>query len=522
MHRLVIALTTFLSLTAAAYLAGHLLLFAGSADRAAGLVPAHAAAYVNLYLQPSTGQQMNLAGLIGRLPGFADDASLDEKIDQIVQNVLSGSGIDYLSELKPWLGDQVSAASWFSADDPGIQRTVAIVDVKDQAAMESSLQALAGRQGEAFDDETHQGIVIHVGSTSAYAVVGEMLVLSDVPDGIRDVIDTSIGGADLAGRAEFRESMRRLPQDHLAAVFVDLAALAEGAGMEGGPGLTTASAALVAEQEGLRVSGSAPRPDADADAGASGAPTRDSEASTLVDWMPADTLAEVTIFGLGGILADAEAAAAGAPGGEELAETLSGLRAVAAFGLGIDIDADILPLLDREVAVALTGIEDGVPRGHLLLRPDDADAGAATLARIAERLAAGGGTPRVEESNGVEISIIGVPQLGDVAYASVEGVLILALSADDVRAAIDARETGTSLGAQEAYRRTFELAGTHGGNEIYADIGRILDLLGATEALPADARAILAQIGTFGVTAPSRGDQIEFHAVLTIDDVSAE
>lgn len=520
MHRLVIALTTILGLTAAAYLAGHLLLFGGAADRASGLVPAHAAVYVNVYLQPSTGQQMNLAGLIGRLPGFADDASLDEKIDQIVQNVLSGSGIDYLSELKPWLGDQVSAASWFSADDPGLQRTVAIVDVKDPAAMESSLQALAGREGESFEDETYQGIVIRVGSTSAYAVVADMLVLSDAPDGIREVIDTNVGGADLAARPEFRESMSRLPQDHLAAVFFDLAALAEGAGMEGGPDLTTAAAALVAERDGLRLSGSAPRPVADADASDAASP--DSEASTLVDWMPAEALAEVTIFGFGDILADAEAAAADTPGGEGLTEAVDGLRTIAAFGLGIDIDADILPLLDREVAVALTGIEGGVPRGHLLLRPDDADAGAATLDRIAQRLGAAGGTPRVEESNGVEISIVAVPQLGDVAYARVEDVLILALSADDVRAAIDAHETGTSLGTHEAFRRTFELAGGRAGNEIYADIGGILELFGVAEALPADARAILAQIGAFGVTAPSRGDQIEFHAVLTVDDVSTE
>ena len=38
---------------------------------------------------------MNLAGLIGRLPGFADEASLDEKIDQVVENLLGDTGIDY-------------------------------------------------------------------------------------------------------------------------------------------------------------------------------------------------------------------------------------------------------------------------------------------------------------------------------------------------------------------------------------------------------------------------------------------
>ena len=74
------------------------------------MAPAKSAVYVNVYLQPSTGQQMNLAGLIGRLPGFADEASLDEKVDQIVDNLLSETGVDYRTQVKPWLGDQVAIA----------------------------------------------------------------------------------------------------------------------------------------------------------------------------------------------------------------------------------------------------------------------------------------------------------------------------------------------------------------------------------------------------------------------------
>ena len=71
MHRVVIALVALIGLAGAAFLAGYFLLFAASSDRAAELAPADSAFYVNVYLQPSTGQQMNLGGLIGRFPGFA-------------------------------------------------------------------------------------------------------------------------------------------------------------------------------------------------------------------------------------------------------------------------------------------------------------------------------------------------------------------------------------------------------------------------------------------------------------------
>src|SRR5688572_18988808 len=112
MHRLVVASVTLIGLVAIAVVAGYLILFAGAGDRAASLAPANTAVYANLCLQPSTGQQMNLSRLIARLPGFADEAALDDKIDQVMQNVLSLGMIDYRAHVKPWLGDQVAIAAW--------------------------------------------------------------------------------------------------------------------------------------------------------------------------------------------------------------------------------------------------------------------------------------------------------------------------------------------------------------------------------------------------------------------------
>ena len=55
-------------------------------------------------------------------------------------------------------------------------------------------------------------------------------------------------------------------------------------------------------------------------------------------------------------------------------------------GSGIDLDADVLPLLDREVGVAVSGIDGGLPIGQMLLRPTipmRADAAAAARRRSA-------------------------------------------------------------------------------------------------------------------------------------------
>jgi hypothetical protein len=335
---------------------------------------------------------------------------------------------------------------------------------------------------------------------------------------VEAVIDASRGADALADRSDFRDTMSDLPADHLAAAFLDLAAMARSADAEQQLGaVSTAGAVLVAERDGVRLSGSAPFDRESAAPSARAGFALGSEPSSLVDWMPSDTLAEVVVFGLRQTLEDAEAAAAGTPDGEELLSALDTFRAIAAFGLGIDIDADLLPLLDREVAIAFGGFAGDRPSGQLLLRPDDPAAAEASLARIVERLDRIGAETTIQEIGDVAVTVLVLPEVGALAYTVSSGIVILGFDSADVVAAIEAHDGGTSLGQSEAYRETFELAGTRAGNEGWVDVGALVALMDPAE-LDGDARDILERIGTFGFTAPSRDEQIEFHAVLTVPE----
>lgn len=518
MHRLVIALVTLIGLTAAAFVGGYLFLFSGSTDRAAALAPAKSAFYVNLYLQPSTGQQMNLSGLIGRLPGFADDASLDEKIDQVVQNLLAGSGIDYRSDVKPWLGNQVAVAAWPGGEGLSEPVPVLIADVKDIEAARASIEEVVSAEGSSFASQTYRDVELQVSGDVTYAFVDEMLIVAAEAAAVESVIDTADGGDSLADRADFAATMDSLEADHLAAVFVDLGAVGEATGTdEQLSSMSTAGAVLVAEPDGLRLSGSAPFDSASAEPSDRAGFALGGEPSSLVDWMPESTIAEVVVFGLRQTLLDAEAAVGEVPEGEDVAGAIDTFRALAAFGLGIDLDADVLPLLDREVAVAVGGLDGELPSGQLLLRPTDAEAAADALDRLADSLSGIGATVETAMSGEVEITLVAIPETAELAYALVDGIVILGLSQADVEAAISAHESGRTLGASDRYTQTFEVAGTRGGNEAYVDVGALVELLGEAAELPDDARDILLQVGTVGFTAPSRDDQIEFHAVLTVD-----
>jgi hypothetical protein len=513
MHRLVIASVTLIGLVAIAVV-GYVALFSGAADRAATMAPASTLVYANLYLQPSTGQQMNLSGLIGRLPGFADDAALDDKIDQVVQNLLSMTGIDYRSDVKPWLGDQVALAAWPAGLDPLQAATVILAETSDPDTASSSLAALFAEQGMSFTAEPYEGVEVQVGEGTAYAVVEGMVVVGNGADAIHDVIDASAGTESLSTQAAYTDAMDGLP-DHLASFFVDIAGVADASGTTTDVGgATTASAVLVAERDGLRLSGNAPLTTAVGSPAAVPAPSE----GTLTGWMPERTLAEITVFGLRDALEGALTVADEVPEGEEVTSALDTIRALAAFALGVDLDEDVLPLLEGETALAFGGIgPTATPSGQLLLRPPDPAAATDTLRGVADRIGASGGTTSTETLEGIEITSVSVPDTIDAAYGVVDGVIVIGLGAADVAAVAEARASGITLEGTSAYQEAFEVAGTRAGTEAWVDVGAIGSLLGLVVELPDDARDILSGLGSFALTVPSRPDEIEFHAVLTVE-----
>jgi hypothetical protein len=513
MHRLVIALTSLLGLAGAATVAISLFLAGAGADQAARLAPADTALYVNVLLQPASGQRAQLAELTSRLPGFADASSLDAKIDQVAQNLLGQAGVDYSEQIEPWLGDQVGLALSAEGLLAGEPTGVALVTVRDE---EAAAAALADLVPDA-ESRMYEGVELHVAPDASWALVGGLLAAGATAEEVEAVVNVARGATpSLADDPEFGAAIERLAADRVGTFYADLVALSGGAVTEAG--FSVAAGALVIDGRGLRFEGSATF-DADAaDAEARAAFALAGEPSSLVDWMPADTQAELVVFGLRQALEGAEAAAADAPeGGEALTDALATVRTLAAFGLGIDLDADVLPLFDREVAVAVSGLDTTTPHGQLLLRPSDPDAAAEMLARITEGLEGAGASVEVTEGERAAVTVIDMPGFGQAAYALVDGIVIVGLETGDVEAAIEAHDGGTTLASTEAYRRTFELAGDRAGNEVWVDVAAIVDATGMAEALPTDVRDILNQIGAFGLTAPARDDAFHLRAVLTVE-----
>jgi hypothetical protein len=140
------------------------------------------------------------------------------------------------------------------------------------------------------------------------------------------------------------------------------------------------------------------------------------------------------------------------------------------------------------------------------------------LKRITESLRGRGSEVTEQQVRGTTITTIAVPQVGNLAWAAQDGVIVLGLTAPDVSAAIEAHASGATLTSTTAYRSTFEAAGGRGGNEIYLDTAGVLPWVGSLGLgnLPSDARDILSHVGAAAIAIATDQNQIEIHATVTV------
>jgi uncharacterized protein DUF3352 len=516
MRRLVVAVTALLVTLGGAVVVSYLLLFSAVADRAARAAPADTALYVNAYLQPSAGQQMNLFGLIGRLKGFGDPATLEAKIDEVAGRLLGQAGIDYSADVRPWLGAQIAiAVAPGEAGSPPSELLFAVV--KDGAEARAALPRLFASMEIALTEETFRGRTLMMSESTSYALLDDLLVVASTAQGLRASVEADADVApSLADSAAFIAAMGEVASDRLASIYLDLpraAGLPQGRQLGG---FGTAALAITADPDGLHLDGTAEFTTAAASEEARAAFALGGQPSTLAGWMPRTTSAEVVIFGAAQSFEDLEASLAGNSAFAPAIDALNQLRGIAALGLGINFNRDLLPLFDGEGAVALRSVDADGFHGQILLRPSDAGAARASLDRMRSALADRGSRVTTREVAGTTLTSVAVPQIGNVAYALLDGVVVLGLDAAEVTAALEAHGAGETLGRDERYGASFELIGAPGGNELWADVPTLIDALGGIFDPGSELRDILHQIGELAISATAADGRLEINGVLTV------
>ena len=468
------------------------------ASRGPIFLPADTSIYIEARLDLPAGQEEALAGFLTAFPGFADPGSFRQRIDEMLDGLLSDGtdgALTYTRDIKPWMTGEiglglVGLAEAVAEDrDPDMLAGVAI---SDRAAADAFVTTVFAMSDGGVTEEAHGNTNIVTDGTTAVAVTDQFLVLGTSPDLVRTAIDVLAGEApSLAEQAGFSTAFARVPAGHLAAAYVDFASfrgLIEAAMAQGDPAMAEMMGAGMLDQLPLDMSMHlVAGPDALTLQAyitpAPGSTTPGMGESDLAQRFPDSTqlfletreLGAALESGLSQLLTMAQ---------EGDAESIAGIE---------ELLGEPLPTFFDFVGDAALGaaLSDGQLRLGLAAEVSDEEIAAERIDRLLGfiRLAASGGDGEVavteSEVDGVTVTSIAFPaeaaggdlpvDIGDsLSVALAEGILYLGLG-DFVSQALD-QDAATSLGSAAGYLGALAEETSNGG-VVYVDVGALIESL---------------------------------------------
>ncbi len=203
-----------------------LLVGAKPPEYSARYYPPDTLAYAWVTLTPGDGQVENMRDIWDRFNEFRDFRRI---IDDFQDDFEDETGIDFETEVMPWIGPDASAAfiDFDRRRDEAI--VAAIVSVRDDNAardfLEQWLEYMEDVEGADFDTDSYNDFRLWI-DESEYQVYGlskDLLVLATTESGFREVADAIAGDTDrsLADSENFKAAQAALSKRRFASVYVD-------------------------------------------------------------------------------------------------------------------------------------------------------------------------------------------------------------------------------------------------------------------------------------------------------------
>lgn len=524
-----------------------LVLLSGSAATSTlvSYVPPETYGYLEIRLDAPGDQRQNVANVLAKFPGFADQATLGTKLDEALDQLLSRSAPSagtFSRDIRPWLGDSIAFAATHLPDptamsDPG-GAGLLLVATKDPEAARNYLRTfLAPGAATTTYGDVELSVIEQEGGRVLLGVVGNVLLGGD-EGSVRAAIDTR-GASTFAESATFKEAAAATPGDRLAFAYLDLrrvivGVLAQAAQTPQPSGPLSLEAlpswvGLVVRAESDAVTATL------AVQAGSLSPTNANRASALAKHLPPATLASLEVHDLGDLLLSALNAARDSAAGSESADQID--QALQALG-----GAEELVGWIGDGSLALVGNGGEAPDAGLLIRAKDAEQASDRLVQLKNLVSLVGGSAgieiREETQAGTPITIFDLgdaallgPEAGSlpfaigdrfqIAIAQREELVIVGIGTAFVHDVLDTA-SGEPLADQERYRVALERAGSSNAGHLYLDVVRLLELVTA-QMTPADQEfyrreiaPYLAPVQAFAA-AVSSGDRSRVRLVVTVD-----
>ncbi len=448
-----------------------------------GYVPADSTMYGELRLDLPGDQRQKLGQFLSKFPGFADQAALETKLDEVLDRLTSDSTSGkqrYTSDIKPWfdgqLGFSMGPIPEMSTSDPMATakafRALLLVSIKDEALARSWFAKAFTDAGITSTSETYQGTELTLFADpkapdlqAGFATVGGKVAIVGDATSVKAAIDTN-GASGLPKAPAFAAAESALKGDDVGFMYVNMKALMDASmrmsqSLASAPPVSDALLAMMPDWMAarLRVEGDALVMDSVLPHVESAPVARENRTNGVAGFAPPSTVALVSGNDYGAVLKQTfdiyRKDPAFAEGFKELDQ---------AAGLIGGLDAAVGWMGDSGLVVSKTG--DTV-EGGLVSIPADAAAGKQLLTQLRSLVQLGGAqmgiTARDETYNGQTITVVdlgsfrdlvgmagalgGLPETpsGDVpeghaeiAYVATDQVVAIGSSPDFVKHVLDA------------------------------------------------------------------------------------
>jgi hypothetical protein len=400
-----------------------------------GYVPTDSVAYGEVRLDLPGDQRQKVGQFLSKFPGFADQAALETKLDEVLDRLVSEGSQGkqtYSRDVKPWFGGQLAFAMGpIPTIDPSAAqaaakdaRGVLLMTVKDEALARSWFTSTLSQTGVTGTSETYNGAELTLFSkpdaTTAQAAFtiagGKVAIVGDVAS-VKAAVDTK-GTSPLARSEGVAAAQAALTGDDLGFMFLDTKALFEAStqlteSLPSAPPLLDEVAALLPDWTAmrLRVEGDALQLDGVSQHKEAMPGPDQNRANGVAAFAPPSTMALLAGNDAGASVLEWIELYRDEPG---LADAFAQLDQAA--GMLGGVDAVLRWIGDAGVVIAKDG--DGLEGGFVTV-PADAAAGRQFLTTLRSFVQLGGAqagfTVTDEPYNGETITVLDLGDLRDLA-----------------------------------------------------------------------------------------------------------
>jgi len=488
-----------------------------------GYVPADSTMYGEVRLDLPGDQRQKLGQFLSKFPGFADQATLETKLDEVLDRLTSESSGDkqlYTRDIKPWFEGQLAFSvgpipDTTSTTDPTAVakkfRALLLVSIKDAAKAKTWLESAMNEAGVTGSTEAYAGTDLTVFSDpklpdvqAGFATVdGKVAIVGDITS-LKAAIDTK-GTSGLAKTAGFAAADAALTGDDVGFMFIDVKALMTAsmrmqATFSSAPPMSDELLALLPEWMAARLRVENDALVMDSVMPHSSMAVSDNHTNGVAAYAPASALAMFAGNDYGDILKKTFALYRKEP---SMAEAFKQIDDAAGIIGGLDVAVGWMG--DSGVVIAKTG--DTV-EGGIISIPADAAAGKQLLTQIKSFIALGGAkagvSTRDETYNGQTITIVDLgslenlsmmagalgglplgtsaPPPGDagthveLAYVATDQVVVIGSSPDFVKHALDAG-AGASLAKDPRFQGLLGRVDAQHSAVVFVDVAGVRAML---------------------------------------------